>query len=346
MHAAANLICDFLAARRVPNLAHIVTLQRRGILLYLCAILVLSAVGRASYSDEDKESSWKALSDEPSRAQLFKQYADTTSAQGGRMPFALQREFRLPEDASRDVDGSERKNSIFGVDISHYQGGHFPFPLLKRQHVSFVYVKATQGTDAADKAFGDNWKALASLPVSEHIPRGAYHFLSSSPAQAGKDQADRFLAYVALHGGLRSDDLAPALDLEWDRLCTTCEDRWATNGRSADDIINTVAEFVNRIEEATGRIPIIYTNKSFLADHGIVSDHQIQRLIGNSNVWIFDVSPSDLRLEIPDSRKNLGYVLWQFSSNAVLDRGYSGTLDVDIFKGSDAELRAKLLSQR
>jgi lysozyme len=71
---------------------------------------------------------------------------------------------------------------------------------------------------------------MQTLPATERIPRGAYHFLSADKSMTGTAQADRFLAYVSLHGGFKDGDLRPALDLEWDRACPSCADSWTDRG--------------------------------------------------------------------------------------------------------------------
>lgn len=315
------------------------------------ALILLASISFSALA-QDNEASWKALTKEPSRAQLFRGYAGVpaTPARGRNLSPALRSfsfvfpyAFHFPTDALHDRNGAARTNALFGLDISHYEGKHFPVAVLKAEHVDFIYVKATQGTDFKDPEFGENWAALAALPDEAHIPRGAYHFLASRVSQTGKEQADRFLAYVALHGGFKPGDLPPAVDLEWDRLCKDCADRWTSNNRSAADIIATAREFLDRIREKTGRTPLLYTNKSFLADHQISSEAQIGELTHGVKVWIFDLSESDLNLELPDPEKNLAHSLWQFSWGSKLPVEYTKDLDVDYFKGSAQEFATAFL---
>lgn len=288
----------------------------------------------------DSEASWKALTNEPSRADLFSRYARALANRpGGRQSFAFPRNFTFPNDAQRNRDGTLRQNAIFGIDISHYQGIGIAIEQLKMEQVAFVYVKATQGTDLADKAFGHYWRALGNLPPSLHIPRGAYHFLSSDPAQSGAAQADRFLAYIDLHGHFREGDLPPALDLEWDRTCATCVDRWETRNRKPAEIIATAKEFLQRVKDATGRSPLLYTNRGFLRDVGIKSQEQETRLTEGVKVWIFDVSDTDADAEIANPKYNLPHVLWQFSWGALLTDGYPGKVDVEFYRGTSASFQ-------
>jgi lysozyme len=312
--------------------------------------LAMTSVGMA----QDKEASWQPLTEEPSRGQLFKDYAAATTkplntnnrfSRLRSYSFVFPYAFKFPRDATHDRDGSVRRDILFGLDISHYQGKNFPVSALKEQQVSFIYVKATQGTGLKDSEFGSTWAALAALPDASRIPRGAYHFLASAFDQSGQDQASRFLAYVNLHGGFRPGDLPPAMDLEWDRICRTCDDRWTTNHRTAEEIIKTARDYLDKIKQDTGRTPLLYTNKTFLADHGITSETQIAALTHGVKVWIFDLSESDRRLEVPNPRQNLPHALWQFSWAGALPAGYLADVDVNVFKGSPAAFAAIFLGR-
>ncbi len=296
-----------------------------GILLGLCCALTAAE----AQTPPRTEASWQALTNEQSRGQLFKRYAAELlkANPGAGQSFALPYAFHFPQNAINDVDGKKRVDSIFGIDISHYEGNKFPLKNLKDQSISFIYIKATQGTDYADKTFDRNWNGVAG------IPRGAYHFLSSDPKMSGKAQADSFVDYVNLHGKFAATDLPPAVDLEWDVTCQKCPDRWKTRNRSPQDIVGTAVDFMNRVKERTGRTPVLYTNKTFLNDNKITDPQLVSKLTTGFKVWIFDVDNHDRTLELPDPKKNLDHVLWQFSFGGSVPGPYSGDVDVEVFKG-------------
>jgi len=302
---------------------------------------VLPTLFAAHASPKDSEPTWQLLTDEPSRAELFQSYAKNKirHPEIGKLSFVFPSVFQFPDAAIRDTNGVLRSNSLFGLDISHHNGHDFSVDALKRQNVAFIYVKATQGIDFADPEFGSTWVRLAALPEGQQIPRGAYHFLSS--LSSGEQQAIRFLAYVQLHGGFMPGDLPPAMDLEWDKLHADSEDRWSH--RTTDEIVKICKDFLNRVKAETGRTPLIYTNKSFLSDHGIASNAQLAELTSGAKVWIFDLSASDRKIELPDPRKNLKHALWQFSWEGHLSEGNTGTLDVNYFKGNVAEFKTAFL---
>jgi GH25 family lysozyme M1 (1,4-beta-N-acetylmuramidase) len=140
--------------------------------------------------------------------------------------------------------------------------------------------------------------------------------------------------------------LRPALDFEWDRACNNCVDRWESRKRGPDEIIATVRDFLHRVKQVTGRTPLLYTNRGFLRDVGIESEEQEKRLTDGAKVWIFDVSDTDSDTEIANPKNNLPHVLWQFSWGALLTDGYTGTVDVDSYKGTEAKFRSDVIDAK
>jgi lysozyme len=295
----------------------------------------------AAFEQPRAEDSSDDLTDEPSRGALFQQFASDVATAPEAEAFSLPYGFHFGRDALFDTDGTPRRDAIFGVDISHYEPA-FPLTDLKRQNVAFVYAKASQGARSRDKTFGANWKTLGTLPDGAKIPRGAYHFLSSDPTMSGKDQADNFVDYVNSVGGFQSGDLPPAMDLEWDKTCEKCPDRWQTNHRTAEQIVSTSLDFLTRVKERTGRTPMIYTNKSFLKDEHITDPELARKLTGGYKIWIFDLDNRDRTIELPNPASNLAHVLWQFSFHGKLSGSYPHEFDVSVFKGTPDAFKAAL----
>jgi lysozyme len=318
-------------------------------LVSLVVVAPLSAVHAQTSAGNNQ--TWTPLETEVSRGQMFKLFSPEMagSLREKAIPFAFPSAFSFPHDAAIDTNGKQRQNEIFGIDISHYEGAKFPFTSLAQQNVSFVYVKATQGTNFADNTFDHNWKTLGGLPVGpngQKITRGAYHFLSSDPKMSGKAQADSYVDYVNLHGGWQAGDLLPALDLEWDVACsdrTKCPDRWQTNHRTPDDIVGTALDFIAEVNGRIGRSPMIYTNKSFLNDEKITSADLVNKLTTGHKIWIFDLDSGDRKVELPNPASNLAHVLWQFTFSAKLASGFSGAFDGNVFKGTPDDFKAALL---
>ena len=334
-----------------------------GVVLFGFGLFSPSAA-RADETPPRDESSYSSLVDEPSRDELFQQevipaamaeVAAEAKATGEDVTnLALPPTFSFPhnalinivtDDAGHSKD-EDRKNSIFGIDVSHYTAPSLLLDALKDQQVKFIYVKATQGASFKDDNFADFWSRLAGgnsvgrdhvrrngVPADARIPRGAYHFLSSSSAATGIAQANAFVDYVNLHGGFKPDDLPPTLDLEWDAT-RTVKDQWV--GHDADEIVAKVLDCLKQIEKRTNRKPVLYTARGWWTDQTV----PLSRIgeFSAYHIWLADYNPRDKQLEKPRDLPKTVRVLWQFTDRSLLPKlGIAkGGLDASIYYGDDA----------
>lgn len=80
----------------------------------------------------------------------------------------------------------DEKNSTVGVDVSAYQAD-IDMNVLKEQNVSFIYIKATEGSTGRDGRFAANWEMQKTRNFSrEHI--------ISSPMKAAEKRRQRILS--------------------------------------------------------------------------------------------------------------------------------------------------------
>jgi lysozyme len=285
----------------------------------------------------ETEADWKPLTEDASRAELFQRVIAAKLAESPpakeALPGTPTKPFLFPQDANFD-GGKPRKNSIFGLDISHYTTPDLDFGALKEQGIRFVFTKATQGTGFKDARFAEYWGKLGALAPDKKVLRGAYHFLSSSGDAAA--QADSFLKFMALHGGFQPGDLPAVLDLEWDVTGSGAPDRWA--GQSPAQILDKTLAWLKRVEDQTGKIPILYTARSWWRERGIPETDFAK--LAHYKIWIADYSASNRASEIPAVPQNAKWHLWQFTEGSRLTKGYSGTMDANIYKGTEAEFLA------
>jgi lysozyme len=89
-----------------------------------------------------------------------------------------------------------------GIDVSHYQGA-INWRAVAHDHVTFAYIKATEGADTRDARFARNWRGAQSAGLRV----GAYHYFNF--CRSGRAQAANFLAATPRGGAL-----PPAVDLE------------------------------------------------------------------------------------------------------------------------------------
>jgi lysozyme len=312
-------------------------LEKLNVLAVALTLSGLSLSTLAQAQSPRTESSWQELVDEPSRADLFKENAipaglkEYGKAEGATL--AIPPIFVFVTDATTDkIENKPRENCIFGIDVDHYGPKSLRFDLLKLQGVSFVYAKATQGTNFKVGNFQIYWEALAKLDPEDAVRRGAYHFLSSlSPGGA---QADAFVDYVNLHGGFKPNDLPPAVDLEWDKTKTT-RDLWASGHHSADDIIANTLACLRQIKQRTGRTPVLYTATSFLEEHDLLAKYN---QLSEFPLWIADYNNKRRLAEKPSlPSSSTRATLWQFTDSARFLQDIGQNADASIFYGTPAE---------
>ncbi|KAI0075215.1 glycoside hydrolase family 25 protein [Panus rudis PR-1116 ss-1] len=133
-----------------------------------------------------------------------------------------------------------------GIDVSGYQGT-VNFNTAKAKGISFVYIKATEGTTYIDASFSPNYVGATKAGLI----RGGYHF-AHPDRSSGATQANYFLAHG---GGWTSDGitLPGALDIEYGPSGAECY------GLGASAMVNWIKDFSNTYHGKTGVYPVIYT---------------------------------------------------------------------------------------
>lgn len=192
---------------------------------------------------------------------------------------------------------------ILGIDISHHQGT-ISWEELKKENISFVIIKATEGGDYKDPMFQENWKNSKE----QGYRTGAYHFYRL--CKNGKEQALNFMESVPHE----SNNLPPTIDLEFGGNCAT--------DKSRVQVMEEVAEFLNLLEEHYGERPIIYATHDFYETY--LTDHFL-----DYPLWIRDIfwKPS------LDERT---WAIWQFANRAHL-KGIDGYVDLNVLHGDQFE---------
>jgi lysozyme len=191
-------------------------------------------------------------------------------------------------------------------------------------------VKATQGVRFKDGKFGSYWADLAALEDANKPYRGAYHFLSAKGS--AEDQANSYVEYLNLHGGLKAVDLAPCVDLEWDRTSDN-PDQW--KGQEPDVILAKTLKWLQIVEMRTKRKPIIYTARSWWRER--IQDEKKLELLDKYSIWIADYSTSHKATEKPSVINGKRQMLWQFTDDASLSTGYNQGMDANIYYGTVAQ---------
>lgn len=199
---------------------------------------------------------------------------------------------------------------ISGIDVSHHNGD-IDYARVRDAGNEFVFIKATQDNEFVDPMFQTN----LSLAREAGLAAGGYHFFDYT--LDGTDQADHFVDRLELAGGI-DDALPPVVDVE-------C---WAPIGASIHAVSTArLRDFVGRVYERTGRLPIIYTSvfmwKEVVGNAEGFEDHPLW-----AACWGCDAPPSTAA----------GWDGWAFWQTGVNNIAGVGRLDGNFFSGSADDL--------
>jgi lysozyme len=195
---------------------------------------------------------------------------------------------------------------IRGIDISRHQGD-IDWRQVAASGISFVYLKATEGGDFQDAAFGHNLRDARAAGLA----CGAYHFFSLRTP--GAVQAENFLKTAP------KDQLAlpPAVDLEY----------WGNSSArpKPEDFQRELRIYLEAITQAYGREPVIYTAPEF------------------SDVYLkgFTLTSPWVRSVLFPIDRTQPWTFWQFTEKARVP-GIHRFVDEDVFHGDGAEFERLL----
>jgi lysozyme len=210
----------------------------------------------------------------------------------------------LGEVASAEVvcaDGDQ----LAGIDVSYYQDQP-DWNAVAATGLYFAITRVNHG-DFMDPEFSTNWAAIKDVGMV----RGAYQYFDP-----GGDPTVQATTLIDAVGTLQPGDMPAVLDVE------------STDGLGPAEIAAHVTTWVDLVEAATGRRPIIYTGSYFwndnvqsteLADHPLWIAHYTQNCPNLPTAW------SD-------------WTLWQYSSTGTV-AGIDGAVDLDHFNGSPEALQ-------
>jgi len=193
---------------------------------------------------------------------------------------------------------------VRGIDVSHYQGT-INWGSVAQAGTAFAFIKATQGVSEVDPQFHTNWGGAQAAGLL----RGAYHFFQ--PGADPHQQAEWFLSVVETLPG----DLPPVLDVE------------ASGDPS--EILSGVQIWLDAVEQATGKAPILYTNPSFWRGLGAAGYG-----FGRYDLWIAEYGVTTPK--VPEGWS--AWTFWQFSESGSVS-GVGGQVDCDVFQGTLPDLQ-------
>lgn len=202
--------------------------------------------------------------------------------------------------------------SVHGIDVSKYQNvidwSSVKAMNVEDVHISFAFIKATEGNVNEDKYFKRNWKKTRSADLT----RGAYHFFIAT--KSGKTQAENFISTVDLEPG----DLPPVLDVE------------QTFGVPVTKLRERVREWLTVVEEFYRVKPIIYTNVDFYRQY-------LEDEFDDYPLWVAHY------VNKGKPRIYRDWHFWQYSETGRVN-GIVSKVDFNVFNGDSTEFRRLLVN--
>lgn len=222
---------------------------------------------------------------------------------GGNPHYHMYKSFNIP---------IPDKYSIHGIDVSSYQG-KIDWQMVRNMHedsvhISFAFIKATEGILQVDPYFQRNWREGPKAGIT----CGAYHYFR--PEFSGKWQAKFFLQNVKTEKG----DLPMVVDIE------------ELGGVSTEKMRTELALFLKFITVKTKIKPIIYSGLQFYTDNlmGHFDDYTL---------WLAHYYEPELEVN-----KAAKWRFWQHSDKASVN-GINHVVDFDVFNGDSLAFRKLLL---
>lgn len=187
---------------------------------------------------------------------------------------------------------------VRGADLSSHNGD-VDFNALKDAGISFVFLKATEGSGFKDSRFDSNYGAARRAGLKT----GAYHFFRF-------DQPGYMQALNIMHS-LRGKrlDLPVAIDVE----------EWTNpSNHHTDRIVGQIRQMRSTLE-ANGYRCMIYTNKDGYAR--FVRNH-----LEDMPLWLCSFTDID---------NDINWTFWQYSHRGLI-KGVDRLVDMNVFRGDSA----------
>lgn len=196
------------------------------------------------------------------------------------------------------------------IDVSHFDGTP-DWAKVRAADILGVIHKATQGKSYVDPTFAS---ARKDVPA-EGLLWGAYHFGTGD--EPGKEQAQFFL-----------DIVKPDAQ-------TLCAIDFEPNPSGTQMTLQEMLDWIEVVEQATGRPPVVYGGKSLL--FGEIGSTQ-QPALAKCPLWVAQYTSAASPSAIP-SQVWPTWTLWQYTETGTVD-GITVNVDRERFNGTAEELMA------
>ena len=206
-----------------------------------------------------------------------------------------------------------------GIDVSHHQG-NIDWSEVYNAGYRFTFVKATEGDHRPPVIIDPNFETNMENGRNAGLLIGAYHV--AHPEMNEPFDEARFFSSIA-GNYLKEGYLRPALDLE----------KGSEEGKKY--LSNWIETWISTVKEEVGVEPIIYVSSN-------AAENYLDKSIAKYSLWIAHYTYD------PGIPPNTGiwdsWDFWQYCDNGSIP-GINGFVDLDLFKGSEAELNNFAISE-
>lgn len=209
--------------------------------------------------------------------------------------------------------------TVPGIDVSYWDSG-IDWPKVRATGQRFVFVKATEGVAYTDPTFAGNWSGAKTAGLL----RGAYCFFHPNldPAK----QADFFIKTIKATRD--NGELPHVLDLE------------AHDNRPKARIIERAKVWLDAVEAAFGKKPIIYSGQYYLQDYFSETGGGPPVWAKDYPLWLAQYPTQYAPGMAPVLPKGwFKWTLWQYTDKGVVN-GINAAVDMNLFNGTLEELYA------
>ena len=207
-------------------------------------------------------------------------------------------------DITKDLPKSD---TIYGIDISHYQGDIDWKTLGRDKDIAFVYLRASMGSENKDCKAQEY-----ALDASKNgLLVGLYHFFYLQT-----DVKQQFENFDSVYSSIQSD-LIPVLDIEAEK------GRRRRPKTPPPGLCDSIQKFIDLFHEKyPNETPAIYASQTFF-------NHYLSHRFQQSLKWIANYS------QYPVMRDSLVFHLWQYTDKAQIE-GINGKVDMNVIVRDDA----------
>ena len=225
-------------------------------------------------------------------------------------------------------------NGILGIDVSEYRGYVNWYEVVEdEQQIVFAITKATDGPEFLDPTFDRNWIGMRRVG----LVRGAFHYFRPKPDPEA--QAENFCR--VMQGINHAFDFPLILDVERGKIdpetgITQTKINWKK--LDLEERKRRVRLCLERIEEITGRRPILYTNNATWDE---LFDQTEE--FAEYPLWVAHYT-QELPTVPANNWAGQGYKIWQFTEDGIVLGVNKGQppVDINIYPGTLPEMRADI----